>query len=162
MSEEAVIAEAQTATVWQEELDLVRETHGGLLRAQDVVEFASDPETALHEHFEWDDTEAGRLYREQQARQLIAVYVKSIPAHNEPIRAYVSLYVDRKRPGGGYRTIEDVMSNEELQAQLLAQAIGEYKHLEQKYRSLKALAPVFKAVNSLEKKQAKKAAKDAA
>jgi hypothetical protein len=46
-----------------EELNQIAATHGGELREEDVVEFAKNPETALHDYFTWDDKKAAAKYR---------------------------------------------------------------------------------------------------
>jgi len=42
-----------------------------VLRPEDVVEAASDPNSILHDYFEWDNERAGHRYRLMQARALI-------------------------------------------------------------------------------------------
>lgn len=44
---------------------------GGRLTAEAVLREAEDPASPLHSEFEWDDGEAARLYRLNQARTLI-------------------------------------------------------------------------------------------
>ncbi len=44
---------------------------GGKLRPQAVVDAAKDEDSPLHNAFCWDDAEAARLYRLDQARRLI-------------------------------------------------------------------------------------------
>ena len=86
----------------------------GLLRPADVVEAARDPESPLHSHFEWDDTEAAEKWREEQARQLIRnVRIEVGTSSPVLVRAFVSLPVDRQN-GAGYRRFEDVIDNDFL------------------------------------------------
>lgn len=145
------------------ELDRISEANDGLLRPEDVVEFASDPETALHGEFTWDDTEAAREYRLEQARRVIRVVVEIIPQSAEPIRAFVSLVPDRRNRGGGYRPMPDVLENADWREQLLAQALRELQSWRAKYEQLRALAPVFEAMDRIEAKApAKKQRKAAA
>lgn len=47
-------------------------TSGGVLTPDAVVENARDPESPLHDKFEWDDTKAAHAHRIYQARKLIA------------------------------------------------------------------------------------------
>ena len=42
----------------------------GKTTAPHIVEEATDPDSPLHEDFEWSDTEAARKYRENQARDM--------------------------------------------------------------------------------------------
>lgn len=127
----------------KQELEALAEANNGLLKPEVVVEFAKNPDTALHNRFEWDDTEAAKQYRLWQARQLIRVIVNILPNENEiKYKMFVSLQEDR-RNGGGYRTLVDVMSDEEMRKRLLAQAHEDFKLWQKKYQQLKELAPVF-------------------
>jgi hypothetical protein len=140
----------------QQELELIRSQHGGVLRPEDVVKFARDERTALHSEFEWDDRKASAEYRLWQARTVIRVAVTVLPSphsSDEPVRAYVSIVSDRVRPGGGYRALADVMSSEEQRAELLNEAIGEVKRWRRKYERLKELVPIFRAIDRVEQKQ---------
>jgi|TARA_Y100000310_G_scaffold223798_1_gene225671 hypothetical protein len=132
----------------EEELAEIREK--GLLRAEDVVAYAQDEDTLLHERFEWDDTVAAHQHRLWQARQLI-VEVTIVPRpETGPTQAYVSLTTDRNNgEGGGYRTIVDVMSDEELRTTLLNDAKTEAGKWRKKYSGLKELFSVFYAIDKL-------------
>jgi hypothetical protein len=57
--------------VKQKTLSAIKDANGGQCTPERVVKEAADPNSPLHEDFEWDDTEAGRLYRLSQARALI-------------------------------------------------------------------------------------------
>lgn len=132
------------------ELELVRTSHGGTLKPEDVVEFAKDDETALHSAFTWNDGEAASAYRLWQARQVIRVCVTIREGEKgPPIPVYVSLYEDRGTEG--YRRLVDVMSDEERREKLLQQALGELKYWKAKYSQLEKLTPVFKAADKVER-----------
>lgn len=131
-----------------EELEAIRQEAGGILRAEDVVEYAKAPETALHGRFQWDDTEAARQYRIWQAREIIRVEVTVLPNTTKETRAYVSMLSDRGE-GGGYRDIYSVMHDPEMRSALLVQALAELNRLRVKYRLLKELAPVFEAMDKV-------------
>lgn len=93
--------------------------NGGVLKVEDVLEKAKDPESILHKHFEWDDTEAAAQFRKQQARSLIArCKITLVETQPVQIRAFVSLPTDREA-GGGYRLTSEVVSDERLKAELL-------------------------------------------
>lgn len=130
------------------ELTQIREQHNGNLLAEDVVEFARNENTALHSEFEWDDTEAARQYRLDQARRIIRLNVQVLPTArgNVTVPVYVSLTSDRIQPGGGYRRLEDVMSDPELRQQFLDQALAEFERVRRKYQNLQELAPIFAAI----------------
>lgn len=122
----------------------------GVIRPADVVERARDPESAMHGWFEWDESAAAQEFRLYQARKLLRVHVTVEQREDSPTRAFVSLSSDRKVEGGGYRALDDVMSDEALRAQLLRDALAELRCAQQKYRHLKQLSGVWKAVEEAE------------
>lgn len=119
------------------------------VRPADVVEFARNPKTALHSAFTWDNSEAAHQWRLQQARMLLRVSVTQIGGQ-EKVRQFVSL-VDDRNEDGGYRMTVAVLSDAEMRARLLRQALAELEVFEAKYASLKELAGVFKAVRMVSK-----------
>lgn len=133
------------------ELEIIRNTSGGVLIPEKVVEFAADPNTALHKQFEWDDTEAAREYRIYQARNLIRVMVTVLPNTTKETRAYVSLVSDRSnKSGGGYRAMVDVLSDEDRRKELLSMALADMRRWREKYGELKELAGIFQAIDDLD------------
>lgn len=132
----------------REELEAIRDAHDGHLRPEDVVAFAKDENTALHNQFEWDDTEAAHQYRLQQARYVIRLNVNIIPTDNGEVAVpmYVSLMSDRTH-NNGYRTLTDVMEDADLRDEFLSQALGELQRVRKKYEKLLELAPVFSAID---------------
>ncbi len=133
-----------------EELAAINKKNDGLLRACDVVKFAKSKRTALHGRFEWDDSIAGKEYRLHQARKIIRVFVEVVPDTKITEHVYVSLTPDRVRPGGGYRTIVSVITDEEKREQLLSQALGEMRVFIAKYKRLQELSGVFDAMQEVE------------
>lgn len=131
------------------ELEFIRKKNGGLLRGADVVDFATNPKTALHDKFQWDDSAAAREFRLWQARELIRVAVTVLKGTDKSTRCFVSLYDDRKTDGGGYRAMVDVMSDPEMRTALLQQANAEAQSYRQKYRMLLELAPLFEAMDKV-------------
>lgn len=75
------------------------ENRHGQLSPELVVEAAADPESPLHDHFEWDDEVAGHAYRLDQARALI-VSVK-YEVVTETFKGPVVSYVHDVRAGTG-------------------------------------------------------------
>jgi len=126
-----------------DELERIRASHNGILYACDVVEYAIQPETELHSCFTWDDEKAASEYRLEEARRIIRIVVTVIDQDKEAIRAYVSLRADRGLEEGGYRTLVDVLGNEEMRARLLIEALDDLKTWENKYRALEELSAIF-------------------
>jgi len=134
-----------------QELEALKQRHDGL-KAEAIVEFARDENTALHSWFEWDDSQAAHSYRIIQARTLIRIMVAPVEGVEHPVRVYVSLMDDRKMPGGGYRSMEDVMADPELRQQALKTALIEASAFRKRYKELTELAEVFSAIEAVEEK----------
>ena len=134
-----------------DELNQIMEEKGGLLRAEDVVEFAKNPKTTLHNAFEWDDKKASHKWRLFQANQLIRVAVTILPRENqEPIqvKAFVSMKEDRYNKEG-YRSTLEVMESPILRKTLLDEAKEDMQTFMDKYKSLEELAEVFAAMDKV-------------
>jgi hypothetical protein len=119
-----------------------------VLRAEDLIEFARNPKTAVHSLFEWDRDKNAYQHLLTQARQIIAVHVIVLPKTGIKTRQWVSLTTDRCQ-GGGYRSVVSVLSKKDLRRQMLNDALQELERFEEKYRSLQELADVFKAAKKI-------------
>ena len=95
-------------------LEQMARRNNGVLMIDDVLQAAQDEDNILHRHFEWDDTEAAKQFRREQARSLIQkckiTVLDSTPTH---VRAFISLPSDREA-GGGYRMTANVLGNEDM------------------------------------------------
>ena len=134
----------------KQELAAVAAQHpSGLLVPLDVVEYARDPETALHSAFQWDDGKAAESWRLEQARQLIRVTIEVRQVDNEArtLPMYVSIAGDRAKDNGGYRTLASVLTDADLRAQMLETSKMEFVALRNRYRMLQEWAAVFEAID---------------
>ena len=130
----------------QDELKLVKKANKGLLRPIDVVNWAAEnPDSLLYSRFEWDDPKAGHQYRLWQARHIINVQVTSIETKNT--RMFVSVQSQRKLSDGGYHSVEDVLDDPNLYAEMLEEARCELNRLRRKYRSLVELKAIWDAID---------------
>jgi len=146
------VKERLSNTIALQELERIRQEHGGILRAEDVVLAAEDLSSPLHNSFEWDDTAGAEQWRLQQARQIIRSVVVILPNIAKPVTAFVSLRDDRTQEGGGYRTIIDVMSDKDMRERFVEEALADLRHWEQKYSQLNELGPVFEAIGKARRK----------
>ena len=100
-------------------LEQMARRNNGVLMIDDVLQAAQDENNILHRFFEWDDTEAAKQYRREQARSLIQrckiTVLDSTPTH---VRAFISLPSDRES-GGGYRMVANVMGNEDMREEFI-------------------------------------------
>lgn len=134
----------------------IAKTNDGILTPDKVVEFARDPESELHDYFEWDDSSAADGYRLIQAAGLIRRVRLTICREDRSGRV-VDLAITRqfevpvRRPhtDGGYQPIENILSVPTKRASLLKQALSEFQALKKRYEKLTELLPIFKALDSI-------------
>lgn len=131
-----------------EALEELREENG-LLRAQDVVDAARDENSPLHaEVFRVAADVAANNWYLEEARRLIRVAVSVKPQLGQPTRVFVSLPSDRKMPGGGYRSLDDVMSHEQMREELLQLALSDLRAARERHKHVNKLAEVFAAIDA--------------
>ena len=139
------------------ELKRIAAQNGGTLKADAVVDVARDPRSVLHKYFEWNNSKAAEAHRIWQARQLISVSVEYIGDSKVATPLFVSLSIDRHE-GNGYRSLVNVLSDEDQRAQLLRDALHDLQRLKSKYSTLQELAQVFAAISKTQKTVRKKSA----
>lgn len=119
----------------------------GTLEPRAVVAAARDPASALHKYFEWDADIAHERYLVQQARMLLTRVTVILPndaGREYRVRAYVSLRGDRG--DGGYRSLQQVRTNNAAYLQLLEQARRDAESFTKRYESLRETAPLRRAI----------------
>lgn len=128
----------------REELERLRNRHGGIITPEQVVDAARPKSSSLHKSFTWNDGEAAHQWRLEQARRLLRVYVTVFNdgKRERETRMFVSLSTDRRNEGG-YRAIVDVMGDAALRGQLLNDAKQDMLRFRQKYAVLAELSDVF-------------------
>jgi hypothetical protein len=134
-----------------ETLERLRVKYGGQLLPRQVLAEASRKGSALHQYFEWNDTEAARKYRLSQAAYLIrAVIVVAAPDDQpfEPVRAFVCIRGSEEQPQA-FTHVCEAMRNDELREKVIARAKKELQDWRKRYADLQAFAEVFDAIDSL-------------
>jgi hypothetical protein len=131
------------------ELKLIRNSdHDGRLRAEAVVEFARNPKTELHRHFDWDDTSAATAWRLEQARQIIRVRVTLLDTGDGEemmVRAYVSM----APPQPGYIETADLLASKRGRRDLILKLLERMLAIAESYR-LPELRPVVGAIGKMQ------------
>lgn len=113
-----------------------------MLHAANVVAWAKrNRKSALHRQFEWNNSKAANEFRIWQARRLIQINV--ITEDGGP--QLVSLSYDRPR-GGGYRSVDDVISNRKMSEIMLQDALTELQRVQDKYQHVRELTSVWEEV----------------
>lgn len=118
-----------------EELEEIE--RAGTLEAQHIIEYAErHKDSELYKCFEWDDTEAARKWRHQQARNII--YSISLEIKEEPRqlqRVYVNVK-DKDTEEKVFKKIDDVLKNDKEYQQLIDKAKAELIRCKDKYEIL--------------------------
>ena len=126
----------------------------GRLRPEAVVEEAEDSSSPLHRCFTWNNGEAGYRWRLHEARTLIRTsYTVVVEQQPVPVRtrAYVSLKSSRPAKSG-YTPIRRVLSQPELHAELLKDALEDLEAMERRYGHLRELRAVFTEVRRVRRR----------
>jgi len=113
------------------EINRLYKLHNGLTPSL-VLEAASNPNSILHEFFEWDDEKAGHAHRLQQARNLITSVKVTIITETKMINA-VSYVRDPRLPSDeqGYVSIETLKTDKDLARESIALEFNRaYSHLQ--------------------------------
>lgn len=138
-------------------LEQIREENGGHLPPEQVIEYAEDPASPLHDFFEWDDNLAAHQFRLAQARRLIrrVKFEQIVLARGsrkievEVVRQYESAPMDR-RAGVGYTSVDDLMRDPLRRGSLLQAVLKQLQNLRRRYTALNELSSVWNAVADAE------------
>jgi len=118
----------------------------GIYIAEDILEWArTHPESRLHASITWDADEAARLWQLEQVRGLIRVHVMT----EQGDRKLISLSIDRVKPRGGYRDVDDVIPTPSLYAVMLEDALNELERIRIKYNRVTELKRVWDAAEDV-------------
>lgn len=144
MSATRMIKEKETV---RQILQAMADASGGRLTPEQVVEAAKHPDHELHAYFDWDDKEAARQWRLDQARTLIrSVRVKFTV---ETLELKVPYFVrDPEVPRGqqGYSTVPRLRSEADLAREAV---LAEFKVASSAIKRAMNLAAVLEMTDEL-------------
>ena len=138
-----------------ERIESIRTRLGGEVSADDIVQDAAKPRSPLHRHFQWDDAIAANEHRREIARHMLRsfVVVRDELKTDRPQRVYEVVRVAQpetpQRVKHVYRTVEDIMQDPDLRAELLGRALRELITIRNRYRDLQELAVVLRAIDEV-------------
>jgi hypothetical protein len=138
---------AVSAQVAGDELEKIRTFHNGRLNPAKVVDVARPKDAPLHPCFEWSDRKAAEMFRIEQAKHIIRsidVVINEPEEATRETRAFVSVVRDDDR---SYTSIGHAMSDEELRAQVLADAMAALVAWRKRYAELDELADIFAVID---------------
>lgn len=123
--------------------ELERITGNGQATARDIVERARVASSPLHKHFEWNDSVAAELHREDQARALarsIEVRVVALDGHVvESARAFVAVTNTVVGELKRYVPIEIEQAGPAMKEEVVQTARREFLSRHRKYEQYKEL-----------------------
>lgn len=121
-----------------EELARICDKHGGEMSPKIIVDESRPEDAVLHQVFEWSDPVAAELWRQQQARNIVCCIItkheteKSGPTE---VRAFVHV-------AESYRPTQLVVSQEDLQAELVRNALRDVEAFHRRLETFSTLRPV--------------------
>lgn len=102
-----------------------------------VLEKAKDENTELHKCFDWDDTSAGEKFRLIQANKIISsisIVVNKDTENEKAIKKYVKVKTIEDK--SVFKSIVEVLENDEEYKQIVDKAETEFINYKQKYEEL--------------------------
>lgn len=147
-----------------EYLEDLRKENFGILTSSIVLEASRDPDSLLHDCFEWDDTEAAEMYRITQASNIIrTVRVTVVPTerknvnasvrvdkeyqNQKPVKAFTSLRTGKKNVG--YISMAEGLKRPDVRIKILNKAKKELDYWAENYQHLNEFAGVIREINKL-------------
>jgi len=136
---------------------LVRiEQKNGAIKPATVVQEASSPSSPLHSYFTWDDTEAAKKCRLEEARSIIrSVRIIHEDAPDIVVHAFTSVKATSKESkfsGYGYLSTPAALNKKEYKEQVLNTALSEIEVWKRRYSGLVELASICGAIEATIKK----------
>lgn len=130
------------------EMEAIRRENASALTPDLVLARARTNNSSLHDHFEWDDSEAAEQYRIGQAGELIRAITVDVSRSNvepaQPIRAFVSV----ERQGiRSYTSTVHALSDVDLRRQVLQRAWADLEAWRQRHAELVEFAKIFAAID---------------
>lgn len=129
----------------------LRDDLGAGFRPGAVVSDAESALSPLHPAFTWDDGEAARKRREDEARYLIrhVVVVREAETPDQQpreVRAFVSV-VERVSEQDRYMPVVQAMSDDEYRDQIVDRALREAIAWRHRYEDIKEFSRIFAAID---------------
>jgi hypothetical protein len=111
-----------------------------------VVDLARNPDSEIHNDFEWNDAIAGEKYRETQAQRMIRMFTfEREEKSEEPVVRAFEISTEKNT----YQPREFFFKHEDEYAQLLKRAYIDAEAFKNRYSSLAEMREVVEAINNL-------------
>lgn len=120
----------------EERLAAIGQLHGGLITPEAVVQDATDPDSPLHDQFEWDDSIAAAKHRLWQARCVISSVTVKYEVESKVIST--PRYVHDPKLGGtqGYIEVASARSEKDVARDVVSAELGRVEAALERARSI--------------------------
>lgn len=139
---------ANAETIYNEIMSI-----GETVKPSEVVEFARDENTELHNLFTWDDSVAAERYREHEAGCIlrnIVIVNKDKTEDDKDKAVVVRAIMSTNERTKEYTTVQRIVTNKDYYTRLLAAALAELTAFKKKYETLSGdLEVVFDAIDQI-------------
>jgi hypothetical protein len=126
----------------------------GVCAPATYVDVARPEDSPLHPTLEWDDRVGAEAWRVQQARQIInSVRCVDAEGTREDAPAFVHVVMAAPDDGQseGYSLLTVALAEPGQRSYVLREALAALKGFRRRYQSLKELAPVWQALDAVER-----------
>jgi hypothetical protein len=135
-----------------EYLEELRLQHNNELSPELVVESAKDPDSLIHPWFDWDDAEAAKKHRLDQARKLIRSIevVRVVLDEPQPVRVFHVVRTERieSKVKTYFSSMDEILADADARQRLIEQARREAKALRDKYVHLVELSYLWENIDA--------------
>jgi hypothetical protein len=136
-----------------ERLEALTEANNGCITPRVVWQDAQAEDSPMHDAFTWDDEEAARKHRDNEARQLIRS-IRTVVQHEDGTErpSYGYFHVELEDVGPAYVTSARALTDDELHAQVVADALAIGAAWARRYEGIEELAGAFRAIQRAEER----------
>lgn len=113
---------------YAEYLKVLMVKNNNKLTPEQILADARRKESVLHDYFEWDNTEAARKYRIQQARELMQMVVEVRFIENRPVEVRKFVSVKKGTKDQHYVTMDTALKNKSYRYELISNIINHLKN----------------------------------
>jgi hypothetical protein len=141
----------KSMTDYQSELREIYKTHK-FLTPESVLEAARDPDTALHDQFEWDNEVAGHKWRLNQARHLIIdmqTTVKTSEGRELTVREFVNIKHEEGSNKGIYISFVDAREDPNPWRQVMEAVVKDLESVNRKYEAYSELGFILEPLAAI-------------
>lgn len=115
---------------------------------EQIVNRAEDKSTELHKCFTWEDTEAAKKWRLQEARQVVNhLVVRRSPKEDKKTEVRLFHKTDNN---DGYKPVTVIVRKQDEYTSMLQRALGELKAFQKKYSILSDNEELMKLIEQIE------------